>query len=109
MKSFCTLFSVFSFQVCNVAVKVNGEYPLKCASQIFSPDEGGRAFIKLRCYSRQACGSYDNSEDSLRLVGEDVLHTWEELQTLSLSSPCALIQACLLVYKFDHLYNKFGR
>lgn len=102
-------FHYFSFQVCNVAVKVDGEYPLKCASQITSTDEGGKAFIKLRCYSRHASPLYDTGEDSLTLVGEDCLYTWEELQTLSLSSPCALLQACLLVYKFDQYCNNFAR
>lgn len=90
-----------------MAIKVDGELPLQCASQIIPITEGESAYIRLKCYSRKK--NEDAKSEALFMIGEHLIHSWEDLQTMMLSSPCVLLQACLLVYKFDELFQKSGQ
>lgn len=78
-------------QVLNVAVKVDGQDPIRCAARCIDHLE-----IHLQSWQRS-----EEKDGELVLSGDERVRSIEELNDLSLNSPCALLKACCLVL-FHH-------
>ncbi len=86
----------------NVAIKVDGQCPIKCASTLVKIFH-----CHLQCWKRIDEDSA-KMENDIVLLGEEVVKSADELFNLSLDSPCALIKACLIVLVFqDILSDRF--
>lgn len=80
----------------NVAIRVDGQCPIKCASTF------NKSFnCHLQCWKRM---NEDTAaiEDDIELLGEEIVESMSALLNLSLNSPCALIKACLIVLIFQN-------
>ena len=78
----------------NVAIEVDGKKPIRCVSRFYN-----KHVIQLQCWKRLNEENADLEHD-IALSGAEVCSTFEDLNNLSLSSPCVLLKACLLALGF---------